>query len=292
MHPNIRAAIWMIGAIVSFSVMAIAGREASAELDTFEIMMYRSFVGLATVCLILSVSRNWHMVTLENLGLHAARNLAHFGGQNLWFFALTAMPLAQLFALEFTTPIWVLLLSPVLLKAPIRPVGLLAAGIAFVGILIVARPGSAPIGIGFGAAALCAVFFALTFIATKKLTQRNSTASILFYLTLMQAVFGIVFAGHDFDVALPSFAVVPYVVIIGLAGLVAHFCITNALKIAPASVVAPIDFIRLPAIAIVGALVYDEVIDVWVILGAIIIFSANYLNIISEMKHSQDLTKG
>lgn len=291
MSDHLRAALWMSGAIISFSLMAVAGRAASAELDTFEIMMFRSIIGLFVVVSITTVRRQWAQVSTQDLGTHALRNLAHFGGQNLWFYALTLMPLAQLFALEFTTPIWVLLLSPLILGVKIRAMGLVAATIAFIGILIVAQPGAAPLGPGFLPAALCAICFALSLIFTKKLTQRHSTTSILFYLTSMQLVFGAIFAGYDGDIALPSMAAMPSLIIIGLAGLTAHFCITNALKVAPASVVAPYDFVRLPVIAIVGALFYSEPLQVSVLLGAVFIFGGNYLNILHENKSKRALTK-
>ncbi|MDO6725474.1 DMT family transporter [Cognatishimia sp. 1_MG-2023] len=290
MSNHFRAALWMSGAIISFSLMAVAGRAASAELDTFEIMMYRSLIGFTVVVAITTARNQWAHVSTQDIGTHTLRNLAHFCGQNLWFYALTLMPLAQLFALEFTTPIWVLLLAPLILNVKIRPMGLLAAAIAFVGIIIVAQPGAAPLGPGFLPAALCAVCFAFSLIFTKKLTERHSTVSILFYLTAMQLVFGAIFAGYDGDITVPSAAAIPSLVIIGLAGLTAHFCITSALKIAPASVVAPYDFVRLPVIAIVGALFYSEPLQASVLLGAILIFGGNYLNIMHENKLKREVT--
>ncbi|MGH1465354.1 MAG: DMT family transporter [Cognatishimia sp.] len=284
MNPISLAAIWMSGAIVSFSAMAVSGRIVAAELDTFEIMMYRSFVGVLIVSIVTTATRNWSAVTTKDLGTHALRNILHFTGQNLWFFALGLMPLAQLFAVEFTTPIWVLLLSPLLLRTPLRPFALIAALIAFVGILIVAQPGKAPLGLGFIIAASCAVFFALTFIITKRLTTRHSTVCIMFYLTLMQAGFGVVAAGYDLHINVPSLSMAPYVILIGLSGLLAHFCITSALKIAPASVVAPFDFVRLPVIAVVGVMFFNEPMDIYVLFGAILIFLGNYLNILSETR--------
>ena len=99
----------------------------------------------------------------------------------------------------------------------------------------------------------------------------------------MQAVFGLICAGYDGDIALPSLQTLPWVVLIGCAGLLAHFCLTKALSIAPASVVMPIDFVRLPVIAIVGMLLYAEPLDALVFVGAAFIFAANYLNITHAM---------
>lgn len=269
----------MIGAIISFTLMAVAGREVSATLDTFEIMLFRSITGVLIMVLVATVTGAWRQVTITRWPLHCTRNLAHFTGQNLWFYALTVLPLAQLFAFEFTTPIWVILLSPLLLKERITRIGAFAALIGFVGVLIVARPDPTSISAGLVAAASCAIAFALTAILTRKLTQTETITTILLFLTGSQLIFGLICAGYDGDIALPYGATLLWVVGIGFAGLLAHFCLTKALSLAPASIVMPIDFARLPTIAIVGMVLYNETLDIWVFVGALVIFAANYMNI-------------
>lgn len=282
--PVLRAALWMVGAIASFSAMAVAGREAAVDLDTFEIMLYRSVVGLIIVVIALSLLRRWHQVSLRHPRLQVARNLAHFTGQNLWFYAVTVIPLAQVFALEFTSPLWVLVLSPLVLGERMTAVRTLAAVMGFVGILIVARPSPESLNPGVAAALLAAICFAFTIMLTKKLTRTESISCILFYLTATQVVFGLIAAGYDGDIALPSVATLPWVILIGCAGLMAHFCLTNALSIAPATVVIPIDFTRLPVIAVVGMLLYNEPLELLVFVGAAVIFAGNYLNIWVETR--------
>lgn len=281
-----KAALWMTGAIASFSSMAVAGRELSVTHDTFEIMFYRSLVGICVVALVLSFTRNWDQVTTQRLGLHGVRNVLHFTGQNLWFYAVTVIPLAQVFALEFTNPIWVILLSPLFLGERLTAIRLTAAMIGFAGILIVARPGAASISPGVIAAALSAIFFALTNISTKSLTRTASIGCIMFWLTVMQAVLGLIASGIDGDITLPSLGTAPFLLLIGLAGLLAHFCITNALAIAPATVVVPFDFARLPTIAIVGMIFYQEPLDHWTLLGAVVIFCGIFLNVWSENRNN------
>lgn len=126
--------------------------------------------------------------------------------------------------------------------------------------------------------------FAGSVVFTRKLTRTESIVSILFWLTVMQAGLGLICAGFDGDIALPSANSLPWVALIALAGLVAHFCLTTALSLAPATVVMPIDFTRLPLIAIVGVVLYAEPLDPFVLLGAAIIFAANYFNIWAETR--------
>lgn len=281
------AALYMSGAIASFSMMAIAGRYISWELDTFEIMTYRSVVGFAIMVTFITLSGKWSLIPTQKLGTHIIRNAFHFSGQNLWFFAITAAPLAQVFALEFTSPLWVLLLSPLFLNERLTSLRVLAGLLGFVGILFVARPFSDEISIGVMTAALSAIGFAGSIIFTKHLTKSEKTVTILFYLTAIQFVFGLLCAGIDGDIALPSFASLGWVVVIGGAGLLAHFCLTTALTLAPATVVVPIDFIRLPVIAIIGMILFEEGIDIYVFIGAFLIVSGNYANLWYESRHRE-----
>ena len=272
----------MLGAVISFTAMAVAGREMSSELDTFEIMMYRSIIGLIVVLICGGICGSLVTVSRQRFGLQLIRNISHFSGQNLWFYAVAVIPFSQVFAFEFSSPIWVALMAPFFLGERLTRTRLFAVILGFLGIIIVAQPSSFTFGPGIAAAALCAVCFAGTIIATKQLAQTQSTTSILFWLVTMQLVFGILCSFYDGDVTLPSLATAPLVVLVGCAGLLAHFCITSALKLAPVMIIAPIDFLRLPIIAIIGASFYSEAVNLWVIIGAVIIFSANFFNIWSE----------
>ena len=274
----------MSGAIASFTSMAVAGRAVSFELDTFEIMMYRSIVGVAIVVVVASLAGTLSQIRPRNLGLHLVRNISHFAGQNLWFYAITVIPLAQVFALEFTAPLWAMLLAPLVLNERLTGTRVIAAIIGFAGILIVARPSPDSFEFGQLAAALAAIGFAGSAVFTRKLTRSETITCILFFLTLMQATFGLICAGFDGDIALPSMQTLPWLVLIAVAGLVAHFCLTTALSLAPAIIVMPIDFTRLPLIAIVGWFLYHESIDLFVVGGAALIFGANYFNIWTETR--------
>jgi len=280
----LRAALWMLGAVVSFSSMAVAGRAVSFELDTFEIMLYRSVVGFVLVLVVARATGHARGITTRSPGLHLVRNLSHFTGQNLWFYAITMIPLAQVFALEFTSPLWVLVLSPLILGERMTRVRALAAVIGFTGILIVARPGPETINAGTLAAAGAALGFAGSILATKRLTRTETLTCILFWMTLTQIVFGLICAGLDGEIALPSAVSVPWLFVIGCAGLMAHVCLTTALSIAPATLITPVDFLRLPLIAVIGLMVYGEAIDAAVMIGAAVIFGANYVNLWHETR--------
>lgn len=274
----------MVGAMASFTLMAVAGRALFATHDTFEIMMYRSFIGVVIVIALGSFNGTLGSIRLARLGLHTLRNLAHFVGQNLWFYALVFIPLSQLFAFEFTNPLWVAVLAPFLLGEALTRTRILAFGLGFLGILIVARPESAPLGFATFAAAACAICFALTTISTKKLGQTETTTCILFWLTVIQGIFGIICAGFDMQITPPQSDTIGWLTVVGVCGLLAHYCITTALKLAPATIVAPLEFLRLPLIAVVAYVLYGEPLVPAIFIGAAIVFAANWLNIRAESR--------
>lgn len=282
-HPLL-ALGYMMGATASFTAMAVAGRELSGDLSTFEIMTYRSVIGLIIVVGVAWARGQFPDIKARRMGLHLIRNLAHFTGQNLWFFAIGLISFSQLFAFEFSVPLWVALLAPFFLSERLTSTRIAAAVIGFIGILIVARPDQLELGPGVIAAFFCAIGFAGASIGTKLLTRTESTISIMFWLTALQLIFGLITTLYDGQIKLPDANTGPWVVIVALCGLSAHYCITTALSLAPATVVAPLDFARLPVIAVIGIMFYDEPLVAVTFVGAVIIFGANYLNIRAEQR--------
>ena len=287
MTPPIKAALWMSGAIFSFTAIAIAAREISQTHDSFEIMAARSIIGLLLVLGFGLLSGQLARISTQRLSGHFWRNLVHFTAQNLWFWSLTVIPLAQVFALEFTSPIWVILLSPLFLGERLTRAKAFAAGLGFAGILIVARPDLTNLSPGVLAAAGSALGFAATSILTKRLTRGEAIITILFWLTAFQAIFGLLAAGHDGQVAWPTAQTLPWLVLIGICGVLAHLSLTTALTLAPASFVMPIDFVRLPLIAVVGALAYGEAIDPFVLGGGAVIFLGIWISIRAELREKR-----
>ncbi len=276
----------MLGAMLSFTVMAVAGRELHGQLDTFEIMLYRSLLGIVIVTTIA-----WRLGTLGQINasrsrLHVVRNVCHFAGQNLWFYAVALIPLSQLFAFEFSTPLWVALLAPLVLGEKWTLTRVMVVLIGFLGVLIVARPDLAEVNHATVAAALCAVGFAGAVLSTKLLARTESVTCILFWLVSLQALFGLVCALADGQITMLNSQTWHWAMLVGVCGLLAHFCITNALQLAPATVVTPLEFLRLPLIAVIGFLFYDEPLLLSVFVGAFIILVANILNIRAETKLS------
>ena len=129
---------------------------------------------------------------------------------------------------------------------------------------------------------LGSVAYAGSVVATKRLAASDSPLAVLFYMSLIQTLFGLPPALAHW--VAPRLADLPWILAIGVGGLTTHYCLMRAFRLADASLVVPIDFIRLPLLAIIGALAYGEAIDPAIMLGAAMIFAGTYYSIRRESK--------
>jgi drug/metabolite transporter (DMT)-like permease len=279
MSAALRGALWMGGAVLSFSVMAIAVRELLRTLGTFEILFLRSLVSLILIATVLPFTGLQPLRT-RRFGLHVLRNLFHFSGQYAWVHAIAWLPLATVFAIEFTMPVWAALLAiPILGERLTRPrVLMLILGLA--GILIILKPGLAEVEPAALVMLAGSFAYAATMIGTKRLAHGDSAIAILFYMSVIQVPLGLIPALPGW--VTPGLPELPWIVAVGVTGLSAHFCLTRSLRIADASLVVPIDFLRLPLITAVGMLFYGEPLELSVLLGAALIFAGTYYSIRRE----------
>ena len=273
---SIIAIAWMLGAVLSLSLMAISGRELSDEMSTAQMLLVRNIIGF--VIMILVISRlGWWQLKTNKFGTHVLRNVVHFAGQFAWFYGIASISLAEVFALEFTTPIWTVILAVCLLGEKVSHSRMLAIGLGFIGILVMLRPGFNEINTASLVVLSGAFFYACAFTFTKYLSNFDSPSAIVFYMMLIQLPLAIFLGYENFD--WPGLHLTPWALGIGTFGLTAHYCMVKSFKLADASVVLPIDFLRLPLIAFLGFLFYEETPDAWVLFGAIVVFLGTWLNL-------------
>ncbi len=264
--------LWMSGTLGAFVVLAISVRALTAALSVFEVLALRNVGGLVILVgyglLFARADFTWPRPGW----LHLLRNVFHFAGQAGWTYGLTALPIATVFALEFTTPAWTMLLAVFFLGERVTSGRIIAVVLGFVGVLIILRPGVA----SFQPAALvmlaAAVMFAVQITTTKKLTGSNTVLNILLWMNIMQLPMYLTAQAVTGRAPwiLPHLEVTLLPAVFGLcaSGLLAHVCLTNAFKHGEAIVVVPIDFLRIPLITVVGVLLYGEAFDPLVLLGA------------------------
>ncbi len=277
--PVALAAAWMAGALLSFMAMAVGGRELAGGLSTFQILFFRSLIGLGAISLLLWRA-GWGQARTARPGLHLARNLAHFGGQFGWFYGLGFIPLAEVFAIEFTTPIWTALWAALLLGERVTGPRAAAVGLGLAGLLLILRPGLQGVHPAALAVLASAVCYALSHTLTRRLALGDTPLTILLYMTVIQLPLGLIpsLAGWRW----PAAELWPWLVVVGLSALSAHYCMARALALADATVVVPLDFMRLPLIAVVGALLYGEPLSALVLAGAALMLLGNWINLRAE----------
>ncbi len=255
--------------------MAIAGRELSDELNTFQILFFRSVIGLFVIACLLQ-RNGWQQVRTPAISKHLFRNLAHYGGQFGWFYGLAFIPLAQVFAIEFTVPVWTALLAVFFLGEKLTVPRMIAIGLGIVGMLIILRPGLEvmnPAALAVLGGAIC---YAISHIKTKQLAHIDTPLCILFYMTVIQLPLGLIPALYDWKT--PSLDAWPWILLVGLTAMSAHYCLTRAMKLIDATVVVSMDFLRLPLIAAVGFLFYGEPLEWAVLIGALVMLIGNYIS--------------
>jgi drug/metabolite transporter (DMT)-like permease len=279
-----RVVFWMTGTLLSFSVMAVSIRALAGKLSILEILAARAGVGILISVALLAVRPELsRTITRRRLGLHVLRNSIHFGAQYLWATSLLLLPLATVFALEFTMPAWTILLAPFFLgeRMTTSRIGAVVLGLA--GVCVILRPGAE----SFQPAALlvlaAALGYAAQIIATKKLTTTESPFAIVFWMNVVQFVMGLAAAGPLF-VSKLGLAELPAIAGLGIAGMLAHYCLSNAFRAGDASLVVPLDFLRIPLIAVVGWWFYAEPLDLFVFAGAGLIIAGIVWNLRSEVR--------
>ena len=272
----------MTGALVSFSAMAVSVRMLGTTLGVMEILALRAGLGLLVMATLAGLRPELRAtINCRHIRLHLFRNTVHVGSSYLWAMSLLLIPLAMTFALEFTTPAWTLLLASPILGERLTASRIGAVVLGLLGVLVILRPGLATFQPGALLALMAAFGLAVTLIATKKLTRTDSTFAILFWMMLIQLPIALL-ASEPLFVTKLTQAQAPAVIGIGVSGLVSHYCLTNAFRAGDAGVVVPLDFMRIPLIAVVGWWLYGESLDVFVFLGAGLIVTGILWNLRSE----------
>jgi drug/metabolite transporter (DMT)-like permease len=274
----------MTGALVSFCVLAISIRELAVTLNILEILLLRALLGIAIVLALVAVRPDLRsMIGRQRLLLHVVRNSIHFGAQYLWALGLVVLPLATVFALEFTMPAWTIILALPLLgeRMTASRIGAVVLGLADV--FVILRPGLEAIQPAALLVLAAAFAYAAKNIATKKLTQTESTFAIVCWMNVIQVPLALIGADPASLASLHLGDVLPAVGV-GISGVTAHYCISNAFRAGDASLVVPLDFLRIPLIAVIGWWLYRESVDVLVFSGAGLIIAGVLWNLHGEAR--------
>ncbi|TKW78489.1 MAG: DMT family transporter [Bradyrhizobium icense] len=271
------AALWMAGWLALMLVIAVAGREALREINVFQLILIRATVGLLLLYPLIRSAGGFAAVRTQRFPLHLARNTIHFGAQLGWFFALTLIPIGQVVAIEFTMPIWTAIVAAMFLGERITVWKVAAIALGIVGVVMIVRPATGEINTGQLIALAAAVGFGISIAIVKSLTRTEQTVTIVFYMAAVQMV-GSLGPGL-YAWTWPSATTWGWAILVAFCGTYSHYCMTRAMLYADATVVVPMDFLRVPLTALMGWLLYSERLDAFTVVGAALILTGNLVNL-------------
>ena len=267
----------MAGWLALLLILVVAGRETTRELNVFQIMELRSVIGFFMLYPLIRINSGFAAMKTSRPLQHIGRNLVHYGAQLGWFFALTLIPLGQVVAIEFTMPIWTAILAASFLGERITVWKTSAIVLGVVGVFIIVRPVAGEINPGQLIALGAAVGFGISIAMMKSLTRTENISAIVFWMLVVQSAAG--FFPSLYVWIWPSAYAWGWIAVIAFCGTFSHYCLARAMLHADATVVVPLDFLRVPLTATVGWQNYSERLDLFTVLGATLILTGNLLNL-------------
>ena len=273
---NLRGALWGLGMVAGLSGVSIAIRTLKPDIAVEELLFFRALVGLIAITLIMA-PKGWRGLIPRRPGLQIVRNLFHMSAQYCMFSAVVIIPLAEVTALEFTVPLITALMAAPLLKEKIGRTRWIGMIVGFIGILFVVRPVFEVVPPAMLIAIFGAVLFSYNTILVKILSEVEEASTMVFVMNVIQTL---VLLGPALYVwTSPEWHHLPWLLLLGLSGILTHYCLSRALAIADVSVVLPLDFLRLPFIALIAYWVWGETFSPWSAIGAVIIVGSSYFAI-------------
>ncbi len=276
-----KAVLWMGAWHILMLGMTTASREVTREIHVLQLMELRSVFGLLMLMPLVMLNGGLRAMATTRIFVHISRNVAHYFGQAMWLWALTLIPLAPLTAIEFTAPFWTAILAVMFLGEKMTTAKIAALVLGLIGVVIIVRPGVQPIEPGYFVVLAAAIGFGVSIALVKLLTRTESVVKIIFWMLIIQSIIGLLPAIHYWQ--WPSNHLWPWILLAAFCGSFAHYCMAQALAYADATVVTPMDFLRVPLIAMLGYLAYGEQLDATVLTGAAVILLGNFLNLRRRM---------
>ena len=268
----VRAALWMVLSCALMSVMAAIARYLSLEgMHPNMIAFFR--IAIALVCILPWAARvGWYGVRTDKFGLYCFRAMISSCALMTWFWAIALLPLAEMTALSFLSPIFATIGAAIFLKETVRAQRWTATFIGFIGALIIIRPGLIEMSMGSWIALIGAGFVGISILNIKTLSRTESPNKVVFYMNFLMMPVALVPALFVWELPAPQYW--GWLFAMGAIAVVAHITLVRAYALGDASAIVPFDFSRLPFAVLIGWLAFGEIADLWTWVGAIVIFSS------------------
>lgn len=260
---------FMVLACALFGVMHVGVRHVTQSIHPFEAAFFRNFLGLLVLAPSF-ITHGWRPLRTRRLGLHCLRAALNVVAMLTFFYALSITPVALVQALAFTSPLFSAVLAILLLGERVRARRITAIAAGFAGALLIIRPGIQPVELGPVLVLVSSAVWGCTVIVIKSLSRTDSAVTITAYMLLLMSPMTLACA--LFVWTWPSTGELVMLAGIGVSGTLAQICMAQSLRLAETTVVLPFDFTKVVWGALLGWVVFGELIDGWTLLGAMVIF--------------------
>jgi len=262
---------WMFVTGICFVAVTALVKHGAQDLPAAEAGFLRYIIGLIFLAPLIS-----HVIkaqlTRRQLTLFAWRGLAQALGVILWFYAMTRITVAEVTAMNYLSPIYITIGAALLLGERLATRRILAVLFAFVGALIILRPGFREISSGHIAMLGTAALFAASYLIAKKLTDEVSPRVIIAMLSVTATIGLFPFAIAVWQT--PTWEELGWIALVALFATAGHYTMTLAFAAAPVTVTQPVTYLQLVWATLLGLLVFAEPVDGWVVLGGCVILTS------------------
>lgn len=273
LSPTTRGILWALAAGLAFQAANASMRALSLAIDPMQAQFLRYFVGILPLLPMIVSAGGLHRLRPESFKGQFWRSGLHTLGLVLWFTALPHMPLADMTAISFTNPLFVLVGAAWLLKEPMNAARWIAVAVGFAGVLVIVGPGLAGTGGWYNLLMLAsAPVFAASFLVTKVLTRRDSASVIVLWQTLMITVLSLPLALPVWQ--WPTAGQWWLSLIGGIAGTAGHWFLTRSFASADISATQSVKFVDLLWAALIGWLAFGDVLRPTTLLGGAVIVAS------------------
>ena len=270
-NKPLTGAIWMIVTGLNFVAVTAIVKHIGNDVPAAQGAFVRYLLGLVFLVPMIRPILAAHL-TKRQVKLFVGRGVVHTVAVILWFFAMARIPIADVTAMNYLSPVYVTLGAALLLKEPLPPRRLAAVIMALIGALIILRPGFREIDIGHIAMLGTALMFAAGYLIAKQLSGEVSPAVVVGMLSITVTI-GL--APFAYAVWVPiSLANLGWLFLVACFATAGHYSMTLAFAAAPLTVTQPVTFLQLIWAVILGAVVFAEPVDGWVVLGGAVIMAS------------------
>lgn len=285
---NLRGIFWGLVSCLFSGIMVNMVKHVSVNLGTAEIIFSRNIFAFMMFIPIIIYKGLPHFKT-NKIGLHLLRSSTGLTSMMIYFYTLSKMNISVVTALSFTAPLYTAILAVYFFKDKMNIHQIFALFVGLIGVIIVARPDSANFNPLSFLVLLCTLFWALSGIIIKKLSETESAMQTTFYMTFFMMIFSAPLAFMNWK--MPTNGEFTWLFCIALASNILQYSLAKSLELADFSVVLPFDFTRLIFSAGIAYIVFHEQMDINAIIGSVVILASAFYAALNERRKIRKLTQ-